>query len=74
MGKTPGKTTGKTTGKTRVALLNALANDGRLSIPQLAQALGKSERAVERAIKGLREQGVLERLGPAKGGEWKVKN
>jgi biotin operon repressor len=43
-----------------------------LAFPQLAQALGKSESAVERAIKAMRQEGWVERVGPAKGGHWKV--
>ena len=50
----------------------ALRQDATLTIPELAAHMGKSERAVERAIKKLREDGKLERVGPAKGGHWKV--
>jgi len=38
----------------------------------LAARLGKSERAVERAVKKLREANRLVRVGPAKGGHWQV--
>lgn len=70
--KTPGKTLGKMPGKTQREILALLRSDGSLAFPQLAQALGKSESAVERAIKALRQEGWLERVGPAKGGVWKV--
>jgi len=37
-----------------------------------AASIGKSESAVERAIRRLREQDRLRRIGPAKGGYWDV--
>jgi predicted HTH transcriptional regulator len=39
---------------------------------ELAGYFGKSESAMERAIRKLREEGRLQRIGPAKGGYWKV--
>ena len=71
-GKTLGKTLGKTPGKTPAAILELLRADPELSIPEIAIRLGKSESAIERAIRKLRESGRLERIGPAKGGSWKV--
>ncbi|MGD9582264.1 MAG: winged helix-turn-helix transcriptional regulator [Lysobacterales bacterium] len=49
-----------------------LQDDPGLSIPELAAQLGKSESAVERAIRKLRESGRLKRVGPDKGGRWQV--
>ncbi len=74
MGKaeTPGKTSVKTTGKTPAAILALLESDPGLSLPELAERLGKSPRAIERAVKKPRESGRLERIGPAKGGRWHV--
>jgi len=42
------------------------------SIPELALQLGKSESAIERAIRKLRAEGKLVCIGPAKGGHWQV--
>jgi ATP-dependent DNA helicase RecG len=71
-GKTTGKTIGKTTGKTPAAVLRLLAEEPNLSVPQLAARLAKSELTVHRAIRSLRESGRLVRVGPDKGGYWKV--
>lgn len=71
-GKKPGKALGKTPGKTPAAILELLKEEPDLSIPEMAVRLQKSETAVERAIRRLRELGRLERVGPAKGGSWKV--
>jgi len=43
-----------------------------LSLPEQAIRLHKSESAIERAIRKLRESRRLERAGPAKGGSWQV--
>lgn len=67
-----GETLGKTPRKTPDKILVLLREDPRLAIPDLAASIGKSESAVERAIRRLREQNRLRRIGPAKGGYWEV--
>ncbi len=66
------ETPGKTPGKTPDLILNLLTHAPGASIPELAQQLGKSNSAIERAIRKLRADGKLIRIGPAKGGRWKV--
>ena len=66
------KTPGKTPGKTPELILELLSQNSALSIPEIAAQIGKSESAVERAIRKLREEEKLERIGPAKGGHWNV--
>ena len=70
--KTLGKALGKTLGKTPDAILLLLDENPSLSIPEIAEKINKSESAVERAIRKLREEGRLKRIGPAKGGHWKI--
>ena len=67
-GETPMKTLGKTPGKIRDILLKTPT----LSIPEIALKLAKSESAIERAIRKLRENNLLRRIGPDKGGHWEV--
>jgi DNA-binding Lrp family transcriptional regulator len=43
-----------------------------ITIPELADAIGITERSIERTIKKLQEEGRLRRIGPAKGGHWEV--
>lgn len=64
--------TGKMTGKTPAGVLRLLAEDPSLTVPQLADLLKRSVPAIHRAIRRLRESGQLERVGPAKGGYWRV--
>ena len=62
--ETPGKTPGK--------ILELLAQDPYLSIPQIAKQINRSDSATQRAIRKLREQGLVQREGSAKSGFWKV--
>lgn len=41
---------------------------------ELAESLKISVKAVEKHIKNLREQGVIRRVGPDKGGHWEIIN
>ena len=62
----------KTPGKTPERILDTLRSGPATSIPELAVQLDKSERAIERAIRQLRDQGRLRRVGPSTGGYWQV--
>ena len=76
IGKTPMKTLQKTLQKTpqklQEAILQMMRGQPELSGAQIALLLGKSESAVKRATRKLRESGRLTRIGPDKGGHWKV--
>lgn len=74
--KTPQKTLQETLQETPRKLpetiLQLLRGQPELSSGQIALLLGKSESAVKRATRKLRETGRLTRIGPDKGGYWKV--
>lgn len=70
--KTPEKTLEKAPEKTPEAILSQLRNAPAMTIAQLAEALGKSSSAIERALRKLQEQRRLRRIGPDKGGHWEV--
>ena len=50
-----------------------LSKDGKLSAVLLAEKIGISAKAVEKHLSNLKVDGIIERVGPAKGGYWKVK-
>lgn len=64
--------TQKTPQKIPDAILSLLRRQPELTIQQLAAKLGKSDSAVKRTIRQLRESGRLRRVGPDKGGRWEV--
>jgi len=43
-----------------------------MTIAELASELGISDRAVKKQIAKLKEQRLLRRIGPDKGGHWEV--
>lgn len=70
--KTPVKTPMKTPMKTPEAILTILRRKPTLTLAEIAEMLGKSRSAVERAARKLREDGRLRYVGPQKGGHWEV--
>ena len=71
-GKTSGKTSGKRWGATARAIVDLMLRTPGITIPELAEKLGRSERAIELQINKLKAGQVVRRIGPAKGGHWKV--
>ena len=53
-------------------IIDLLKDNPTLSIPEIAEKLEKSKSATERAIRKLRQSGLLKRIGPDKGGHWEV--
>ena len=63
---------GKTSGKTLGKILKIVGENGQVTIPGLAEMIGVTERSIERAIQKLQTQGLLKRIGSAKGGHWEI--
>ena len=70
--KSSPKSSGKTSGKTSGKILNAIRQNGEITIPELALLIGVTERSIERNIQQLQGDGLLHRVGPARGGHWEV--
>ena len=71
-GKVTGKMKGITPGITADLILQRLTAAPSTSIPELALNLSTSISSIERNIRQLRADGKLIRVGPAKGGSWRV--
>lgn len=56
----------------RAKILKLLENNSQLSTTQLAKQIGVARRTIARDIDALKAQGRLKRIGPDKGGYWKV--
>ena len=59
--------------KSRDKIIVFLAEDGKLSAAALAEKIGISVKAIEKHLANLKKDGLIEHIGPAKGGHWKVK-
>lgn len=58
--------------KTRVKILGLIAENPEITASALAEAVGITPKGVEWQIARLKKEGVLKRIGPAKGGRWSV--
>lgn len=68
LGETSGNMSGKTSGK----IINLINNNQRITIPELAEAINITERSIERNVQKLKKDGIIERIGSAKGGYWEI--
>lgn len=59
--------------KSREKIVELLAENGKLSAAALAGKIGISAKAIEKHLARLKADGIIERIGPAKGGYWRVK-
>jgi ATP-dependent DNA helicase RecG len=62
----------ETSVKTSVKILEAIKSNDRITIPELAETIGVTTRSIERNIQNLQQNGKLVRIGPDKGGHWKI--
>ena len=60
-------------GESSEKILDLIFEDKFLSASAISEKIGISSRAVEKALSKLKEMGVIERVGSAKGGYWKIK-
>ena len=49
-----------------------ILEDPQISTAKMGEILGISKRAILKQTKNLQDQGILKRIGPARGGHWKV--
>jgi len=66
------KSSGKSSGKTEDQILLLLLNEPEMTIPEISETLQLSTRAIEKQIAKLKKDGLLRRIGSAKGGHWDV--
>jgi len=62
----------KTSVKTSVKIIQLLISKSEVTIPEMAEQIGISERSIERNLRSLQKSKKIERIGPDKGGYWKV--
>ena len=62
----------KTSVKTSVKIIQILIKNSDTTIHEMAQQIGVSQRSIERNLQNLQKTKQIERIGPDKGGYWKV--
>ncbi|MBB6248572.1 Fic family protein [Rhodanobacter sp. A1T4] len=68
----PDQVSGKMSGKVSGKILVAVRSNPDITIPELAKLARVSSRTIERNLQKLQKQGLLLRVGPAKGGHWEL--
>ena len=68
----PEETSVKTSVKTSEKILEAINSNNQITISELAEIIGVTTRSIERNIQNLQQEGKLVRIGPDKGGHWKI--
>lgn len=58
--------------KSREKIIRLLGENGKMTTLTLAQAVDISPKAVEKHLSKLKSEGIISRIGPDKGGYWKV--
>jgi ATP-dependent DNA helicase RecG len=53
-------------------IMRLMSENSHITISELAKRLEITTRAIEKQIAGLKKKGQLKRIGPTKGGYWKV--
>jgi len=66
------KTSVKSSVKSSVKIIEAIQDNSSVTAAELSQQLGLTLRAIEKQLSKLKHEGVLHRVGPAKGGYWQV--
>ena len=54
-------------------IIELIKGNNQITKPELAQKLGINPSAVQKHIDTLKSKEIIERIGPAKGGHWKIK-
>jgi ATP-dependent DNA helicase RecG len=58
--------------KTREKIIDVMLQKPTASAKTIGEEIGITTRGVEKSIRHLKELGIIERIGPAKGGYWTV--
>ena len=58
--------------KRMISILGIIRENPQISIIALADMLGESDKKVRTAIDALKKNGIIHRVGPAKGGSWVI--
>ena len=59
-------------GENRLKIISLMKENSKISITEIADKVGISTTAIEKNIWYLKKQGIVRRIGPAKGGYWEV--
>lgn len=62
----------KSSQKSSQKILRLIAENARITTQEMADALGVSRRAIAKQLANMQAEGIVKRIGPDKGGYWKI--
>lgn len=66
------KTREKITQKTTQKIIASIKENSEITRKELSEAIGLTEDGIKYHLKNMQKQGIIKRIGPDKGGYWKV--
>jgi predicted HTH transcriptional regulator len=72
VGDNVGDNVGENVGKTEQKIMALISKNQKLTIKEIADKLGISRRQGERIIADMRDEGLIRRIGSARGGYWEI--
>lgn len=73
LGEKLGVRLGEKLGENELKILKLMEDNKYITTKELSEHIKISTTAVDNNISKLKKKGILERIGPAKGGYWKIK-
>ncbi|WP_456442352.1 winged helix-turn-helix transcriptional regulator [Caldithrix abyssi] len=67
-----GETSEKMSEKMSEKIISLISKNPKITAAEMAKELGKSSRTIERKIRELKQNNRIKRIGPDKGGYWKI--
>lgn len=71
--KSSPKSSPKNLNATQQKIIDMILENPKVTQTAMASEIGITTRAVKKSIKELTEEGIIERIGPSKGGYWEIK-
>jgi len=72
LGERLGEKLGEKLGENRLKIISLMKENSKISITEIADKAGISTTSIEKNIGYLKKQGIVSRIGPAKGAYWEV--
>ena len=67
-----GERVGENLTDNQIKIIAAIQTDNKISFVELAKKVGIGENSIAKNVKKLQQLDILSRIGPARGGYWKV--
>ena len=72
VGERVGEKVGEKVTENQNRIISLISGDEKISIVEIARQIDMAEKNVENNLRKLKEKGLLNRVGPDKGGYWKI--